>query len=138
MSRRGSFNGGSTLVYPRSSWFSRSQPDADPSTGMTFEEKVSRFVEEYNRSRETITKRWRKTNKLRSLNTSKTLSLINEQKRLEEFARMRARLAEQDIDPSITPRKSDAQQKERMSKIVVEMKRKKKIIRKNPLHNSDT
>lgn len=128
MSRNDSYFGGSTIVRWGSSWFARPKPDVDPETGETREERINRLAAEAKRRKEQKEKKSKKQKRRSSLNALNKQLLRNERVRLKKVARNRARLAEQDASVSPgPPRLSDIQQQERMSKVVVEEKPKRKV-----------
>ncbi|WP_143594797.1 hypothetical protein [Thioclava sp. DLFJ5-1] len=125
MSKKGSYLGGSTIVRWGSSWFSRPETGVDPETGETRAERIRRLSAEAVRRRE---QKEQKSKKSAPLNISKKRALSNEKRRLKRVAKNHAKLSEQKENAPREERESDVQQRQRMSKVIVEVKPKPKII----------
>ena len=111
MAKSNSYIGGSTILYAPSGWFSpyRKNPNVDPVTGETRSEVIQRLLVELEQSRQ---------NREVQNDNEKSVKSTNNKAKLKISSRRDS--------ANLTKPKSIAQQEERMSKIQVEVRRKKK------------
>ena len=127
MTKRGGYNGGSTLIHGGSDWFGRDQVGVDPESGETIEERRKRKFKEAKREiakKRMAAKQNKKIEELERLNFSRGGPKKSEcQKRKD--ALLRHKLLENYVRDDEEQQRKKEERAARMERVVFEVRRRK-------------